>query len=145
MYISVLQGKREEGVIGVVYNISGEVCQRPIVSSAENLVYDWSFSASSYRDNSPPHRARLKSTSAWCLPEVINLDFDHYLEVELPRLYLVSAVATLGGVRYAEYVTSYRVKYSVDGREWKNASLDGSQVGRRDNFFSSSDRKCLKS
>ena len=124
-----------DNVIVDLYNISGEVCQRPIVSSVENLVYDWSFSASSYRDNSPPHLARLKSTSAWCLPEVINLDFEHYLEVELPRLYLVSAVATLGGVTYAEYVTSYMVKYSVDGREWKNASLDGSQVGRRHNFF----------
>ncbi|XP_028396882.1 receptor-type tyrosine-protein phosphatase delta-like [Dendronephthya gigantea] len=56
------------------------------------------------------------------------MDFTHYLEVELPRLYLVSAVATLGGVRSLEYVTSYRVEYSVDGREWKNTSVDGTQV-----------------
>ena len=56
------------------------------------------------------------------------MDFEHYLEVELPRLYLVSTVATLGGVTYAEYVTSYRVVYSVEGREWKNATVDGSQV-----------------
>ena len=56
------------------------------------------------------------------------MDFEHYLEIELPRLYLVSAVATLGGAAHAEYVTSYRLTYSVDGREWKNASVDGSQV-----------------
>ena len=56
------------------------------------------------------------------------MDFEHYLEVELPRLYLASAVATLGGVRYAEYVTSYRLIYSVDGQEWNNATVDGSQV-----------------
>ena len=56
------------------------------------------------------------------------MDFEHYLEVELPRLYLASAVATLGGVRYAEYVTSYKLIYSVDGQEWNNATVDGSQV-----------------
>ncbi|CAB4020050.1 Receptor-type tyrosine- phosphatase F, partial [Paramuricea clavata] len=105
-----------------------EVCKRPIVSSAKNLVHDWSFSASTYRDKNPPHLARLKSTADWCLPEVIDMDFEHYLEVELPRLYLVSAVATLGGVTYAEHVTSYRVTYSIDGREWKNSSVDGRQV-----------------
>jgi hypothetical protein len=112
----------------MVYSISGEVCKRSIVSSAKNLVHDWSFSASTYRDKNPPHLARLKSTADWCLPEVIDMDFEHYLEVELPRLYLVSAVATLGGVTYAEHVTAYRVTYSIDGREWKNSSVDGRQV-----------------
>ena len=118
----------DKGVVIVVHYISGEVCKRPIVSSTKGLVHDWSFSASKYRDDSPPHLARLKSTAAWCLPEVIDMDFEHYLEIELPRLYLVSAVATLGGAAHAEYVTSYRLTYSVDGREWKNASVDGSQV-----------------
>lgn len=99
-----------------------------MVSSAEVVIHDWSFSATTYRDKNPPHLARLKSIGAWCLPEVINMQFSHYLEVDLPRLYLVSAVATLGSVTYAEYVTSYRMVYSVDGSDWRNVSVDGIQV-----------------
>ena len=105
------------------------------MSSRDNPVYDWSFSASTYRHNNPPHFAHIQSTEAWCLPEVINTDFIHYLEVELPRLYLVSAVATLGGVTYAEYVTSYEAAYSIDGSEWKNATVDGSQVQSLIRYF----------
>lgn len=59
------------------------------------------------------------------------MEFTHYLEVELPRLYLVSAVATLGGMTAADYVKSYKLIYSIDRKEWHTATVDGDQVSKR--------------
>lgn len=104
------------------------MCKKPIVSADLNLVHDWSFSASSSSPNKPPKHARLKSTSAWCLPNAININYMSYLEIEVPRLFLVSAVATLGGTNNDEYVTSYRLMYSLDANTWNNATVNGKKV-----------------
>ena len=56
--------------------------------------------------------------------------FTHYLEIELPRLYLVSAVATLGDKTAGNYVKTYKIVYGIEGKEWETASVDGSQVIR---------------
>ena len=40
------------------------------------------------------------------------------MEIELGRLYLVSAVATLGGVTGADYVKSYYLAYGAERMSW---------------------------
>ena len=66
---------------------------------------------------------RLNNGKAWCAG---NNDDKQYLQVDLGRILTVARVATQGHPDNLQWVTSYKVAYSMDGIFWRNA-LDESK------------------
>ena len=63
------------------------------------------------------------------------LDQDQFIQADLRQLHEVSGVMTQGrNVQYSQWVTSFRVLYSIDGLTWtavQNAIMAGSKVSYR--------------
>ncbi len=72
-----------------------------------------------------PSSARLYSPHPWCLPEN-HIDKKQFLEINLPGIYSLSAVATVGGD--LGFVMSYMLSYMVSGHSWKYASVEKQKV-----------------
>ena len=78
-----------------------------------------------------PSSARLYSPQPWCLPEN-QTDENQFLEVNLPGIFSLSAVATVGG--NLGYVTSYMLSYMVSEYMWKYASVEKQEVWAFENI-----------
>ncbi|KAK3699372.1 hypothetical protein QZH41_006551 [Actinostola sp. cb2023] len=64
-----------------------------------------------------PGRARLNSTSAWC---PVRQDVSELLQIHLTRDANVSAIAVQGNPNRDQWITKYKLDYSLDGITWKS-------------------------
>ncbi|XP_028402504.1 receptor-type tyrosine-protein phosphatase F-like [Dendronephthya gigantea] len=106
--------------------IKCSICRNSLlqdVASFPNSVFN--ASAAVYPDFGPSS-ARLYNTHPWCLPES-NTDKNQYLEINLPGIFSLSAVATVGGTNLG-YVTSYMLSYRVNGYSWKYATVGTQEI-----------------
>ena len=72
--------------------------------------------SSSWRSSYNGAKARLNRNSVWV---VRSNNANHWLQVDLRKVKTVTKVATQGRPHsYSQWVTSYTVSYSTDGRHW---------------------------
>ncbi|XP_031574335.1 uncharacterized protein LOC116308106 [Actinia tenebrosa] len=97
-------------------------CDTPL-GMENNRIDDSQVTASTFHEEFPPHEARLNGPSAWCAGD---LSGEVYLQVDLQRLSLITAVATQGfypdpkkiSLRLGS-VSKYRITFSDDGTLWE--------------------------
>jgi len=85
-------------------------------------VEDEEILASSSRPDTSPAQVRLDSGSAWVRAED---DRDGYVQIDLRYPDWASGVITMGWEGRDEYVTEYRVFYSMDGNNWDQVNNGG--------------------
>jgi len=97
------------------------------------------FSASSVWANNHvgyrPQNARLNDTSKEANWSAAANNKDQWIQVDLGSIVKVKAVATQGRHSWDQWVTAYRIGYSLDGRNWSFYRQDGRDVmfdGNRD-------------
>ena len=101
------------------------ICSNGLLQDA-SLFPDSVFNASAARlPKFGPSSARLYSSQPWCLPDN-QTDENQFLEVNLPGIFSLSAVATVGG--NLGYVKSYMLSYMVSGYMWKYASVEKEEL-----------------
>jgi hypothetical protein len=77
---------------------------------------DSSFSASAPSEGHSASDARISSGSSWCAPVS---DRNHYLQVDLGRLYYLRYLVTYGNRTSATWVAAYNLNYTIDLVNWK--------------------------
>ena len=83
-----------------------------------NRIPDGNISSSSASSASTPAKnGRLNYTGgqSWCAS---SRDSTPFLEVDLGSVHIICAVATQGNSRADQWVKTYRVTYSTDGKSW---------------------------
>ena len=105
--------------------VLGSICSNGLLEDT-HLFPESIFTASASR---PPDfgasSGRLYSSQPWCLPEN-HTNENQFLQIRLPGIFSLSAVATVGGD--LGYVTSYVLSYMVTGHAWRYALVDEDKV-----------------
>jgi len=92
---------------------------KPIGVADEDKIPDAQMTASSYHSAKfQPAYGRLngKRGDGWCAGT--SSGNDEWLQVDLGKLYTVCAVATQGDINGNEWVTEFKLSFSVDGESW---------------------------
>ena len=105
---------------------SSENTTKPIAAGvASGLVPDENMSSSSiYGMSCRAHFARLhlSHVEGWCPQKKRKFSKKEFLEIDLGRHRVVVGVQTMGSGKYQEWVESYYVYTSSDGKEWDRRS-----------------------
>ena len=103
----------------------------------------WLTSSSTLNANTPAKNARLNYTAgpSWCASS--NDSYYPYLEIDLQTLHIICAVSTQGNHQADQWVKTFRLQSSTDGRTWTNYTEDD-QVSTKVNL-SDGLHICLKS
>ncbi|XP_033761396.1 mucin-5AC-like [Pecten maximus] len=97
-------------------------------------IRDDMITASSSRDaNSAPYKARLGGPSAWTAAIDNKAQF---IQVDFLQSSLITGVTTQGRPNVPSYVTSYYVRYSLDGLNWNTYREEGADKLFNGNFDS---------
>ena len=91
----------------------------PIGVADVNKIPDAQLTASSYHSsNFKPEYGRLNGGrgDGWCAGTASGND--EWLQVDLGKLYTVCAVATQGDINGNEWVTTFKLSFSMDGQNW---------------------------
>ena len=91
----------------------GLICSEPLLEDRANFS-DSIFSASNSIDNHIPEKARLSSGSSWCTSSNV----DNYLDIDLGVVYVINSVTIFGDAVSKNWVTSYKLSYTRDGKNW---------------------------
>lgn len=91
----------------------GLICSEPLLEDKDKFPHSL-FTTSQSLDNHDAPKARLSSNSSWSAPH----DGDHYLQINLTRVYGINSVTTFGDGTMANWVTSYNLTYTMDGIKW---------------------------
>jgi hypothetical protein len=103
----------------------GSICSNGLLEDTASFPDSvFNASAAQFRDFGPSS-ARLYSPQPWCLPENHTYE-NQFLEISLPGIFSLSAVATVGGD--LGYVSSYILSYMVTGYSWKHATVGTQKV-----------------
>ena len=109
------------------------MCNKPL--GLENgSISDTQISATSYykyfyvghgrSQHLEPRYARLNNQFAWCCP---SSGKENYLTIDLKGVVNISGIATQGLEGISDYfVTSYRIVYGTDGKQWHYFKQTGS-------------------
>ena len=113
-------------IVTYVFRIfSGSICAQPLLNNFTAFPDDiFNASGPSSPDNIPSS-GRLYSIRPWCFSRS-HLGENQFLEIILPAIFSLSAVATVGGSQ--GFVTSYKLMYKVNGEEWSYATVNGEEV-----------------
>nr|KAG5707848.1 hypothetical protein BaRGS_016008 [Batillaria attramentaria] len=117
----------------------------PLLSGKHN-VSDFAFTASSYLDpQHGPHRARLRGQSSGAYGDAWVAKFNdaqQYIQVDIGEAVQVWAVATQGSAELQQWVRSYTLAFSQDGKTFSTYSSNGRDPRQFDgNFDASTVRK----
>ena len=80
------------------------------------------IASSSFWKDLSPDKGRLNGTSCWSAGEV---DKHQWIQVDLCKERVVTAIATQGRKIAEEWVVSYSVSYSLDRENFKNFKING--------------------
>ena len=89
------------------------------------LIPDSRITASSQlNSNTPAKNGRLYFTagSSWCAS---TSDSYPYLQIDLQTLHIICAVSTQGNAKADEWVETYTLQTSTDGKNWTYYKIDG--------------------
>ena len=89
----------------------------------------WLKSSSKLRPDTPAKNGRLNYTagSSWC---ALSSDNYPFLEIDLQTLHIICAVSTQGNHQADQWVKTFTLQSSTDGRTWTNYTEDN-QVSRK--------------
>ncbi|XP_048581735.1 uncharacterized protein LOC5517020 isoform X2 [Nematostella vectensis] len=97
---------------------------------------DECITASSSSPHSAPIYARLNcNEGAWSASSDSK---DHFLQIDLGAVYDVTSVATQGDGDRGDYVTAYKLKYSLDGVSWEYCL----EMGKKDSQVFEGNKDC---
>ena len=91
----------------------GLICSEPRLENRSNFP-DSIFTASNSIDNHTPEKARLSSHSSWCTSSNV----DNYLDIDFGVVYVINSVTIFGDAVSKNWVTSYKLSYTSDGKNW---------------------------
>ena len=79
----------------------------------------WLTSSSTLNANTPAKNGRLNYTAgqSWCASSSDNYP---YLEIDLQTLHIICAVSTQGNHQADQWVKTFSLQSSTDGRTWTN-------------------------
>ena len=95
------------------FPIIGLICPEPLLEDRANFPNSI-FTASNSVDNNTPEKARLSSGSSWCTSSNI----ENYLDIDFGVIYVVNSVTIFGDAVSVNWVTSYKLSYTRDGKNW---------------------------
>ena len=83
----------------------------------------WLTSSSLLNINTPAKNGRLNYTAgqSWCASSSDNYP---YLEIDLQTLHIICAVSTQGNLQADQWVKTFSLQSSTDGRTWTNYTED---------------------
>ena len=83
----------------------------------------WLTSSSTLNGNTPAKNGRLNYTAgqSWCASSSDNYP---YLEIDLQTLHIICAVSTQGNHQADQWVKTFSLQSSTDGRTWTNYTED---------------------
>ena len=83
----------------------------------------WLTSSSKLRPDTPAKNGRLNYTagSSWCASSSDNYP---YLEIDLQILHIICAISTQGNHKADQWVKTFSLQSSTDGRTWTNYTED---------------------
>ena len=83
----------------------------------------WLTSSSKLSANTPAKNGRLNYTagSSWCASSSDNYP---YLEIDLQILHIICAISTQGNHKADQWVKTFSLQSSTDGRTWTNYTED---------------------
>ena len=91
----------------------GKICSQPLLEDSGKF-RNSIFKASKSIDNHTPEKARFSSGSSWCTSSNV----DNYLDIDLGVVYVINSVTIFGDAVSKNCVTSYKLSYTRDGKNW---------------------------
>ena len=87
------------------------------------ILDSWLTSSSKLNTNTPAENGRLNYTAgqSWCASSSDNYP---YLEIDLQTLHIICAVSTQGNHQADQWVKTFSLQSSTDGRTWTNYTED---------------------
>ncbi|KAI3378263.1 hypothetical protein SNEBB_003930 [Seison nebaliae] len=124
-FMSGLVVIKTEFNIDYPYGLAHE-CQSEALGLSDGRIKDWQISASStaVEDNISTRLARLasvKAGEAWCAGYS---EREEWLQIDLGIASKVTAIATQGRSNNNDWITAFRVSYSLDFIKWNNIRND---------------------
>ena len=98
----------------------GSICSEPLLQDRVKFP-DSIFTASNSLAKHEPAKARLSSHSSWCTPSNSN----HYLDIDLSRIYVINSLTTFGDSLTKNWVSSYQLRYTRDRTTWTDIKKVG--------------------
>ncbi|XP_067027507.1 receptor-type tyrosine-protein phosphatase T-like isoform X2 [Acropora muricata] len=107
-------------------HLSAASCEQDSLGLENNVLIPdiWLTSSSTLNANTPAKNARLNYTAgpSWCASS--NDSYYPYLEIDLQTLHIICAVSTQGNHQADQWVKTFRLQSSTDGRTWTNYTED---------------------
>jgi len=104
--------------------ISILACNNKTFDVTPKYIADHSYSASTIYDcRYQPWRARLFSVIGWA--PITNTDPNDYIQLDFETPYSICAIGTQGSAKHDEWVTSFKMNVSLDGKTWKTYQQKG--------------------
>ncbi|XP_074611771.1 uncharacterized protein LOC141866210 isoform X4 [Acropora palmata] len=123
-------------------HLSSASCEQDSLGLEDNVLIpdSWLTSSSKLRPDTPAKNGRLNYTAgpSWC---ALSNDSYPYLEIDLQILHIICAVSTQGNHQADQWVKTFSLQSSTDGRAWTNYTEDN-QVSRKI-FSGNYDRKTI--
>ncbi|XP_074611775.1 uncharacterized protein LOC141866211 isoform X2 [Acropora palmata] len=123
-------------------HLSSASCEQDSLGLEDNVLIpdSWLTSSSKLRPDTPAKNGRLNYTAgpSWC---ALSSDSYPYLEIDLQILHIICAVSTQGNHQADQWVKTFSLQSSTDGRTWTNYTEDN-QVSRKI-FSGNYDRKTI--
>ena len=91
----------------------GIICSQPLLEDNAKFP-DAIFTASNSIDNHTPEKARLFSRSSWCASSNV----ENHLDIDFGVVYVINGVTIFGDAVSENWVTSYKLSYTRDGKNW---------------------------
>ena len=91
----------------------GKICSQPLLEDSGKFT-DSIFTASNSIDNHTPEKARLFSRSSWCTSS----NGESHLDIDFGVVYVINGVTIFGDAVSENWVTSYKLSYTRNGKNW---------------------------
>lgn len=114
------------GNVGVIGSYGGNVCpfgDKELGMENKNI-QDSQITSSTAWKNLPPENGRLNGESSWSAEQN---DKNQWLQIDLGEILAITKIATQGRHNYDQWVTSYLLSYSSDGKTFENYKFDGTE------------------
>ena len=107
-------------------------CERDAIGLENNLLIpdSWLTASSELSANTPAKNGRLNYTAgpSWCASSSDNYP---YLEIDLQIVHIICAISTQGNHQADQWVKTFSMQSSTDGRTWMNYTDDQVNVNAK--------------
>ncbi|XP_033105774.1 uncharacterized protein LOC117108037 [Anneissia japonica] len=99
------------------YAIQEQECRESLGMEDGRLASTRLSASTSHDQRHMAINGRLQARGSWCSRE---LDTNQWVQVSLPHPYTITGITTQGRSDYDQWVTSYKIQYSMDGARWQD-------------------------